>query len=132
VRLSSSHLPLLKDVQRLLLNFGIAGRIYEQRRPGGYRPMPDGQGGVKEYYHRAQHELAIGKTNLIDFANTIGFLTEAKQNRLNAYLGRARRGRSQRSWPQCWRRPDSARWCMTCSRPIQTRLLLTALLSQLR
>jgi len=44
VRLSASHLPLLKDVQRLLLNFGIASRIYENRRKAGYRQMPDGKG----------------------------------------------------------------------------------------
>ncbi len=92
VRLSSSHLPLLKDVQRLLLNFGIASRIYEQRRPGGYRSMPDGRGGMKEYYYQPQHDLAISKTNLIRFANDIGFLTEAKQNKLAAYLSRMTRG----------------------------------------
>jgi ribonucleoside-diphosphate reductase alpha chain len=92
VRLSSSHLPLLKDVQRLLLNFGIASRIYEQRRAGGYRPMPDGQGGRKEYFYRPQHDLAISKMNLIRFANEIGFLTEAKQNKLVGYLSRMTRG----------------------------------------
>lgn len=92
VRLSSSHLPLLKDVQRLLLNFGIASRIYEQRRAGGYRFMPDGRGGKKEYFHQPQHDLVISETNLIRFANDIGFLTEAKQNRLANYLGRMTRG----------------------------------------
>ena len=92
VRLSASHLDLLKDVQRLLLNFGIASWIYENRRPGGYKPMPDGHGGMKEYFHQPQHDLAIGKTNLIAFANEIGFLTEAKQVRLAGYLNRMVRG----------------------------------------
>jgi ribonucleoside-diphosphate reductase alpha chain len=92
VRLSSSHLPLLKDTQRLLLNFGIASRIYENRRPGGYRLMPDGKGGQKEYFHQPQHELVIGRTNLIRFADEIGFMTEAKQNRLADYLSRMVRG----------------------------------------
>ncbi|HNB52630.1 MAG TPA: LAGLIDADG family homing endonuclease, partial [Anaerolineales bacterium] len=92
VRLASSHLELLKDVQRLLLNFGVASRIYENRRPGGYREMPDGKGGSKEYYSQAQHELAISKTNLIPFANEIGFLTQAKQTRLVDYLARMQRG----------------------------------------
>jgi ribonucleotide reductase alpha subunit len=91
-RLSSSHLPLLKDVQRLLLNFGIASRIYEQRRPAGYRAMPDGHGGTKEYYHRPQHDLAISWDNLIHFAEDIGFLTEAKQGKLADYLSRMTRG----------------------------------------
>lgn len=92
VRLSSSHLPLLKDVQRLLLNFGIASRIYENRRLAGYRMMPDGKGGSKEYFHQPQHELSISKTNLIRFANEVGFLTEAKQTKLADYLSRMVRG----------------------------------------
>jgi ribonucleoside-diphosphate reductase alpha chain len=65
VRLSSSYLALLQDVQRLLLNFGIASRIYQNRRLGGYRDMPDGKGGLKEYYHQPQHDLAISKANLL-------------------------------------------------------------------
>jgi ribonucleoside-diphosphate reductase alpha chain len=92
VRLSSSHLILLKDVQRLLLNFGIASRIYENRRLGGLRPMPDGKGGTKDYFHLPQHDLAVSKTNLIRFANEIGFLTEAKQTKLADYLSRMIRG----------------------------------------
>lgn len=92
VRLSSSHLPLLKDVQRLLLNFGIASHIYEERRTGGYRSMPDGKGGKKEYFHKPQHELVISKTNLVAFADRIGFLTDAKQVKLAAYLSRIQRG----------------------------------------
>ncbi|MGD8403253.1 MAG: LAGLIDADG family homing endonuclease [Anaerolineales bacterium] len=92
VRLSASHLQLLKDVQRLLLNFGIANRIYENRRKAGYRHMPDGKGGTKEYFHQPQHDLAISKTNLTTFANEIGFLTEAKQSKLADYLSRMVRG----------------------------------------
>ncbi len=98
VRLSSSHLSLLKDVQRLLLNFGIASRIYENRRPGGYRPMPDGKGGVKEYFYLPQHELAISRSNLIRFANEIGFLTSIKQSRLLDYLARMTRGPYRESY----------------------------------
>jgi ribonucleotide reductase alpha subunit len=92
VRLSSSHMTLLKDTQRLLLNFGIASRIYENRRLGGIRPMPDGKGGTKDYFHLPQHDLAVSKTNLIRFANEIGFLTEAKQTKLADYLSRLVRG----------------------------------------
>jgi ribonucleotide reductase alpha subunit len=98
VRLSASHLLLLKDVQRLLLNFGIASRIYENRRLAGYRPMPDGKGGTKEYFHQPQHDLSISKINLIHFANEIGFLTKAKQNKLADYLGRMVRGPYEESF----------------------------------
>lgn len=98
VRLSSSHLPLLKDVQRLLLNFGIACRLYEQRRAAGYRAMPDGRGGTKEYFHQPQHELAIGRDNLLRFAEEVGFLTEAKQGKLADYLSRLVRGPYRESY----------------------------------
>jgi ribonucleoside-diphosphate reductase alpha chain len=92
VRLSSSCLTLLKDVQKLLLNFGIASHIYENRRAGGYRLMPDGKGGEKEYYHQPQHDLAISKTNLYQFEKQIGFLSESKRSKLSHYLSRMHRG----------------------------------------
>ncbi|MBN1668427.1 MAG: hypothetical protein JW862_15135 [Anaerolineales bacterium] len=92
VRLSASYLDLLKDVQRLLLNLGIASRIYENRRRGGYRLMPDGKGGFKEYFHKPQHDLAISKANLVTFADQVGFLSESKQSRLLGYLADLRRG----------------------------------------
>jgi ribonucleoside-diphosphate reductase alpha chain len=92
VRLASSHLNILKDTQRLLLNFGIVSRIYETRRPGGYHSLPDGKGGQRDYFILPQHELAISKHNLISFANQIGFLIESKQNRLVEYLNRKVRG----------------------------------------
>ena len=98
VRLSSSYLPLLKDVQRLLLNFGIASHIYENRRLAGYRPMPDGKGGAKEYFHQAQHDLAISKSNLPIFEREIGFLSEAKQSKLGGYLNRLARGPYQETY----------------------------------
>ncbi len=71
VRLPSSHLPLLKDVQRLLLNFGIASRIRENRSGDGRK-----------------HELTIESANLIRFAQEIGFLTESEQSRLLESLSR--------------------------------------------
>src|SRR3990167_9573428 len=92
VRLSSCYLALLKDVQRLLLNFGIASHIYQDRRGAGFRPLPDGKGGLKEYFCQAQHDLAISRVNLIKFAEEVGFLTVAKQGKLLAYLERMSRG----------------------------------------
>ncbi len=98
VRLSSSHLNLLKDVQRLLLNFGIVSKIYENRRPAGYRLMPDGKGGTREYFHKAQHELVISKSSLVVFAHEIGFMTETKNARLADYLARSVHGPYQESF----------------------------------
>src|ERR1700684_1292151 len=44
IRLASSRPSLLKDVQMLLVNFGIFSRILK-RRANGQRLMPDGKGG---------------------------------------------------------------------------------------
>ena len=92
IRLASSYLSLIEEVQRLLLNFGIASRIYTDRREAGYREMPDGMGGLKSYSCRAQHELVITKRNMVTFAEQIGFLMAHKQKALQDYVSRGRRG----------------------------------------
>lgn len=92
VRLSSVSLRLLSDVQQLLLNFGIASRIYRNRRPASEALMPDGKGGRRMYQRRAIHELAISKQNVSVFAEDIGFIVPAKQERLAAALARLTRG----------------------------------------
>lgn len=91
-RLASNHLELLEGVQQLLLNFGIASRIYRNRRTAGYRNLPDGNGGLKAYWCEAQHELAITKNNLDRFAREIGFLMAYKQAKLTDYIQRGKRG----------------------------------------
>ena len=73
VRLAQSNLELLQAAQRMLLRLGIASTIYQNRRPAEYRPMPDGQGGLKEYWTKAQHELVISNSNLFVFQNRISF-----------------------------------------------------------
>jgi len=82
VRLHSSKLDLLRDVQTLLLNFGIACCIYEERRPAGYRDLPDGRGGYKTYLCEADHDLHISKENMIQFHERIGFIHQDKQAKL--------------------------------------------------
>lgn len=91
-RLASSALELIEDVQRLLLNFGVASRIYTNRRQAGYRQLPDGKGSRRAYWCRAQHELVISKDNLIPFAEQIGFLLDSKQTALTDYIARGPRG----------------------------------------
>jgi ribonucleoside-diphosphate reductase alpha chain len=92
IRLAASSLELLEGVQILLLNFGIASRIYRQRRAAGYRQMPDVRREPRSYWCRAQHELVISKRNLLTFADEISFLVDHKQNRLVDYVTRGRRG----------------------------------------
>lgn len=92
VRLTSIARGLLQDVQRLLLNFGIASVIYSDRRAEGPRSLPDGHGGRAEYHTSAYHDLVVVKDNLHRFASEIGFLSAAKQSALIDRLGSYRRG----------------------------------------
>jgi ribonucleoside-diphosphate reductase alpha chain len=87
IRLASSQITLLEQVQQLLANFGIASRLLRNRRVAQNKPMPDGKGGLKEYRIRAQHELHIAKVNVVTFAKEIGFLLERKNQSLVDYLG---------------------------------------------
>jgi len=95
VRLTSVSRTLLQDVQRLLLNFGIASQIYQDRRAEGPRRLPDGRGGHTVYETCAYHELVIARDNLLRFASEIGFLSAAKQSNLTAQLGAYRCGPSR-------------------------------------
>lgn len=82
IRLAANSTELLEGVQMLLLNFGIASRIYQNRRPAQERNLPDGKGGLKAYWCDAQHELVISKQNMVEFSQHVGFLMEYKQTKL--------------------------------------------------
>jgi ribonucleoside-diphosphate reductase alpha chain len=85
VRLASSSKGLLQDVQLLLLNLGIYGRIHK-RREADQKELPDGRGGLKAYPVAAQYELILGAENRDLFAEIVGFLQEEKQAKLLAFL----------------------------------------------
>ncbi|MEE8535657.1 MAG: LAGLIDADG family homing endonuclease, partial [Kiloniellales bacterium] len=84
VRLSQSNLASLGGVQRMLLRLGIVSRIYADRRPAGYRSLPDGKGGYKRYRCAANHELIVSRENLARFAETVGFADSEKAARLGS------------------------------------------------
>lgn len=86
VRLASSHLALLQNVQQVLSNFGIFSKIYQNRREAQFRDMPDGKGGTKSYWTQAQHELVISRSSILTFATEIGFVLERKQTQLLEYI----------------------------------------------
>ena len=85
VRLSSSHLPLLRDVQMLLANFGVCARIYK-RRGAGQRMLPDGKDGTCAYSCKVNYELAIDGTSRERFMSEIGFLAQAKSSKYRAWV----------------------------------------------
>ena len=86
VRLWSVNADLLRDVQRLLLNFGIVAKLYLNRTQAGVKAMPDGRGGEALYTTQAGHELVVSKQNLLRFRQEIGFLQEDKAHKLDAAL----------------------------------------------
>ncbi|MCH7540474.1 MAG: ribonucleoside reductase [Proteobacteria bacterium] len=97
IRLAQSDLARLEAVQRMLLRLGIVSTIHQERRPAGYKDMPDGRGGTKAYFCKASHELVVSNENLHRFAELIGFADGDKQARLTSLLSAYKR-RANREW----------------------------------
>lgn len=87
VRLTQSNIETLYAVQRMLLRMGIVSTLYQNRRDAGYRPMPDGQGGHKDFWTQAYHELVISNDNIQVYADVVGFSEPAKKARLEQVVG---------------------------------------------
>tara|TARA_Y100000310_G_C20700461_1_gene829270 strand:+ start:2494 stop:6111 length:3618 start_codon:yes stop_codon:yes gene_type:complete len=92
VRLSNTNLENLKIAQLILLSLGISSTLYPYRKEEGYRTLPDGKGGYKEYSCKANHEIHISKDNLIRYAELIGFSEEPKREKLNSIISNYKRG----------------------------------------
>jgi hypothetical protein len=97
VRLNSSNLGKLECAQRMLARLGINSTVYQNRYEAGFKEMPDGRGGTKEYWCQANHDLVIANDNLTTFQTVIGFTdpvkTEALDQRMDAYVRRLNRER---------------------------------------
>ena len=91
VRLAQSSLVNLQTVQRMLGRLGILATIYQERRPEGYRLLPDANRQPSSYFCQAQHELVIAKDNLLLFESLVGFREPAKAAKLSAALANYRR-----------------------------------------
>ncbi len=78
VRLASNSKLLLQDVQLLLLNLGIMGKIF-LRREAQWRMMPDSHGLPKKYWTQPQYELIIGAQHRNRFLSQVGFADPVKQ-----------------------------------------------------
>ncbi|MFM7326859.1 MAG: ribonucleoside-triphosphate reductase, adenosylcobalamin-dependent [Nodosilinea sp.] len=91
VRLAQSSLANLQTVQRMLGRLGILATIYQERRPEGYRLLPDANRQPSSYFCQAQHELVIAKDNLLLFESLVGFREPAKAAKLSTALANYRR-----------------------------------------
>ena len=98
VRLANTSLDLLNEVQKLLLNFGIASNIYQERKSAGTAELPDGNGGTKQYETKGFHDLVISKDNLLRFRDEIGFLLEDKTQQLEKHINSYVRGPQSESF----------------------------------
>jgi len=92
VRLACNELAILRGVQQLLQRLGIASVIYANRRREMTRLMPDANGELREYLCAAQHELAISRGGLRQFAGRVGFLIAHKAARLDEIVASYKRG----------------------------------------
>ncbi len=91
IRLTQIDLGNLEAVQRMLQRLGIISTIYQNRRPGGMKSLPDGKGGAKEYPCQALHELIISGENIVRYAELIGFADSDKMDKLNGLLANYQR-----------------------------------------
>jgi ribonucleoside-diphosphate reductase alpha chain len=95
VRLSSASLKLLKDVQLLLLNFGIFSRIYENRKEAkrGVFRYRTKDGIEKDYQTRPYHELEVSRKDVVAFIKEIGFVGQKHKAKIEKLLKKAGRKR---------------------------------------
>jgi ribonucleoside-diphosphate reductase alpha chain len=92
VALDSSSETLLRQVQVLLLSFGIKSKLYGDRRgETTVALLPDGKGGRREYPVAPMFSLRISRSSRFVFEREIGFHSESPKAaalaRLNAEIG---------------------------------------------
>ncbi|HKZ06297.1 MAG TPA: LAGLIDADG family homing endonuclease [Methylomirabilota bacterium] len=92
VALDSSSELLLRQVQLLLLSFGIKSKLYGDRRAGTtVSVLPDGRGGSRQYPVQPMFSLRISRSSRFVFEREIGFHPESPKaaalTRMNAGIG---------------------------------------------
>ena len=81
VSFSQSNLYSLECLQRMLLRIGIESKIFLSH-PSGYKEMPDGKGGKKEYLTKDNYELRVtGRFMVKRFFDKIFVLDENKKQK---------------------------------------------------
>ena len=105
VRLWQKDIAALQIVQRMLHRLGMASTIYRERKSSGYKSLPDGKGGHKDYEVQPGHELSIVQDNLPIFAEVIGFSnnkkTQTLKDRIEGYHRNLNRERFLASVTEC-------------------------------
>jgi intein/homing endonuclease len=89
VRLAQANYEFLCGVQRMLARLGIKCTTYECRKAAGLHSLPDGHGGMKDYYCKQMSELVISRSSMYRYAERIGFSEPKKAARLADIIGAA-------------------------------------------
>jgi ribonucleoside-diphosphate reductase alpha chain len=76
ISLDSTSLPLLEQVQVMLLSFGIKAKLYRNRTVAGSYEMPGGT-----FERRVMHSLRISRSSRLRFEQEIGFMPESHKAR---------------------------------------------------
>lgn len=93
VYLTSVSESLLREVQLLLLNFGMFSQIYRHRRRNKSTDLPSTvSGAAQEHATQLVHELRIGGRSMATFQREIGFLVRHKEESLRRCLSGFIRG----------------------------------------
>ena len=80
VSLDSTSIELLRQLQLLMLGFGIKSKIYENRKTASTSLLPDGHGGSAEYATLPFHSLRISRSSRVLFERFIGFHDASAKN----------------------------------------------------
>jgi len=86
VRICSSQLDNLRNIQIILNAFGMYSKIYQDRVPAGHRKLPDGNGGYKEYFCQETHELVLSCDNIEEFLTYIPIQNTDKRDKINEII----------------------------------------------
>ena len=91
LRISSVQSENLENLQIALNALGIYSKIYKNRRQEGDRTMPDGNGGTKNYFCQASHELVISSDNIVRFSKYIPIKNIDKANKIQIIVNNYQR-----------------------------------------
>jgi intein/homing endonuclease len=92
VRIVSTELENLENLQIVLNSFGVYSKIYKFRNKSlnGKNVLPDGKGGMKEYDVQNSHELVITKESILNFSH-LGFINNSKRQKIDLILSTYKR-----------------------------------------
>ncbi|MCO5315779.1 MAG: hypothetical protein M9938_06420 [Solirubrobacterales bacterium] len=119
VGLGSRSEAMLKDVQKMLSSFGVRGRIYkvsESEKPSFTYTRKDGT--TVEYQSRTGYDLRVTGTDMVRFAQEIGFSTPRKNAALTALIGETGRYRTKQHTTLLTREEDGQEMVYNLTEPL--------------